>query len=51
MTQVQPFSNFYRAEDYHVNYYRRHPDVPYSKTVIAPKLAQFRHKFKPLLKP
>ena len=50
VTAVTAFTNFYRAEDYHRDYYRRHPDVPYSKNVIAPKLKEFRAKFKSKLK-
>ena len=50
VTEVQPFSNFYRAEDYHFNYYNLHPDQPYCKFVIAPEIAEFRAKFKSKLK-
>ena len=28
VTPVTPFTNFYRAEDYHLNYYSLHPDQP-----------------------
>ena len=50
VTPVTPFTNFYRAEDYHLDYYRRNPDKPYCQSVIAPKLAALRAKFKPLVK-
>ena len=50
VTQVVPFSNFYRAEDYHLNYYNRNPNLPYCRVVIAPKLAKFASKFKSIRK-
>lgn len=51
VTEVEPFTNFYRAEDYHLDYYHRHPDEPYCKDVIAPEIADFQAKFKSRLKP
>ncbi len=51
VTAVTPFTNFYRAEDYHLDYYRLHPDESYCKFVIAPEIADFRAKFKSKLKP
>jgi methionine-S-sulfoxide reductase len=50
VTEVKPFTNFYRAEDYHIDYYKHHPEVPYCKAVIAPEIAEFRAKFKAKLK-
>lgn len=50
VTQVSPFSNFYRAEDYHFDYYNLHSDEPYCRMVVAPKVAKFREKFKSKLK-
>jgi peptide-methionine (S)-S-oxide reductase len=50
VTELVPFSRFYRAEDYHMDYYRLHPDEPYCRYVIAPEIAQFRAKFKSRLK-
>ena len=50
VTQVAPFTNFYRAEDYHLNYYNLNPNKPYSKIVIAPKIAKFDSKFKSIAK-
>jgi peptide-methionine (S)-S-oxide reductase len=45
VTTVMPFTNFYQAEDYHRDYYRRHPDEGYSRQVIAPEIADLREKF------
>ena len=50
VTEVKPFSKFYRAEDYHIDYYALNPGNPYCSGVIAPEIAEFREKFKPLLK-
>lgn len=50
VTTVQPFTKFYPAESYHFDYYRLHPDQPYCSQVIAPEVAEFRAKFKGLLK-
>lgn len=50
VTEVKPFTNFYRAEDYHLDYYHKHPDQPYCANVIAPEIEYFRAKFKSKLK-
>ena len=42
VTEVVPFEEFYPAEDYHQEYYRRNPYQPYCLAVISPKLAKFR---------
>lgn len=45
VTEVAPLERFYRAEDYHQDYFRRNPTQSYCQVVIAPKLAAFRQKF------
>jgi peptide-methionine (S)-S-oxide reductase len=45
VTQVEPLTNFYPAEDYHDAYYRRNARQPYCQVVIAPKVAKFRQKY------
>ncbi|RYX84560.1 peptide-methionine (S)-S-oxide reductase [bacterium] len=50
VTEVQPFSNFYRAEDYHLDYYNLHPQETYCARVVAPEIADFREKFHDKLK-
>jgi peptide-methionine (S)-S-oxide reductase len=42
VTQVVPFEAFYPAEAYHHQYFRRNPDQPYCRFVVAPKVAKFR---------
>ena len=50
-TQVIKFSHFYKAEDYHQDYEKHHPDNPYVRNVTIPRLEDFRKKFPELLKP
>jgi peptide-methionine (S)-S-oxide reductase len=46
VTEVVPFRAFYKAEDYHQEYFQQHGDQPYCRLVIAPKLAKFRDKYR-----
>lgn len=41
-TKILPFQTFYPAEDEHKDYYERHPDAPYARQVIDPKLQKLR---------
>jgi peptide-methionine (S)-S-oxide reductase len=50
VTQVVPFTVFYKAENYHQEYYALHGSEPYCQLVIAPKIAKFRKRFKDLRK-
>ena len=45
VTEVRPAATFYRAEDYHQEYFRNHPEQPYCAFVVAPKVQKFRQKF------
>ncbi len=45
VTQVVPLNAFYRAEDYHQNYFQRNPHAPYCQFVVAPKVNKVRQKF------
>ncbi len=45
VTQVAPLDAFYKAEDYHQEYYRRNQGQPYCQVVIAPKVAKFRRRY------
>jgi peptide-methionine (S)-S-oxide reductase len=45
VTQVEPLTHFYPAEDYHDAYYRRNSRQPYCQVVIEPKVAKFRQKY------
>lgn len=47
VTEIVPFTTFYKAEDYHQNYYNENKDDnPYCSAVIQPKLEKFRKVFK-----
>ncbi len=45
VTEVRPATAFYRAEEYHQQYFRNNPEQPYCAFVVAPKVAKFREKF------
>lgn len=42
VTQVVPTEEFYPAEAYHQEYFRRNPGQGYCQVVVAPKVAKFR---------
>ena len=48
--EVVPFQKFWKAEDYHQNYERLHPENPYIQNVSIPRLEKFKKKFPDLLK-
>ena len=50
VTEVTPFAVFYKAEDYHQEYYHQNQQQPYCRAVIAPKLAKFAQHFVAKLK-
>ena len=45
VTEVEPASEFYPAEDYHQDYYSNNPRQSYCAFVVAPKVQKFREKF------
>jgi peptide-methionine (S)-S-oxide reductase len=50
VTQVASFTNFYKAEAYHFDYYAKHPYEPYCASVVAPEIAHFEKENKARLK-
>lgn len=51
VTAIEPFKNFYSAENYHQNYFNDNEQKnPYCKFVIRPKLEKFEKVFKDKLK-
>jgi peptide methionine sulfoxide reductase msrA/msrB len=50
VTQLVPFTAFYKAEDYHQDYYNQNKEAPYCRMVIQPKLEKFEKLFKDRLK-
>jgi peptide-methionine (S)-S-oxide reductase len=45
VTQLLPAQTWYKAEDYHQNYFQQHPLQGYCAFVVAPKVAKFRKTF------
>lgn len=45
VTEIAPVSVFYKAEDYHQEYYKNHPEQMYCQLVIAPKVSKFRKQY------
>ena len=45
VTQIVPEDTWYKAEEYHQNYYAQHPMQGYCAFVVAPKVAKFRKTF------
>jgi peptide-methionine (S)-S-oxide reductase len=45
VTELVPFSEFYPAEEYHRDYFRRNPASGYCRAIIAPKVSKFRKQF------
>lgn len=50
VTTLEPFTKFYKAEDYHQNYYANNKNQPYCQMVIQPKIEKFEKVFKDKLK-
>ncbi|BAN36186.1 peptide methionine sulfoxide reductase [Sulfuricella denitrificans skB26] len=50
VTEIVPAGIFYVAEDYHQEYFRGHGNQPYCRSVVAPKVAKLKEKFKARLK-
>lgn len=51
VTEVTPASEFYKAEEYHQNYFNDNPMKPYCAFVIQPKLTKFAKEFTDKMKP
>jgi peptide methionine sulfoxide reductase msrA/msrB len=50
VTTIEAFRNYYKAEDYHQNYYNLHKNEPYCSNVVARKVDHFEEKYKDKLK-
>jgi peptide-methionine (S)-S-oxide reductase len=50
ITEIAPFTEFYKAEDYHQEYYVQNMSQPYCNVVITPKVEKFRKLFADKLK-
>lgn len=45
VTEVKPFDTFYKAENYHQDYFENNPNQPYCQLVVSPKVEKFKKKF------
>lgn len=50
VTELVPFKAFYKAEDYHKDYFKKNPYQGYCQIIIVPKVAKFRKHFQDRLK-
>lgn len=50
VTEISPLTRFFKAEDYHQNYFRNNPQQGYCRFVIRPKLEKFEKVFRDKLK-
>jgi peptide-methionine (S)-S-oxide reductase len=50
VTEISPLKEFYKAEDYHQNYFNQNGNESYCQFVVAPKVEKFKKVFKDKLK-
>lgn len=50
VTEISPFTVFYKAEDYHQNYFNQNGNESYCQFVVRPKVEKFKKVFKDKLK-
>lgn len=50
VTQIEKFTKFYPAENYHQGYYNENKQQPYCSMVVTPKVEKFKKIFKEKLK-
>lgn len=51
VTTIEPFENYFEAEDYHQEYYEKNSSSnPYCRIVVDPKITKLSKEFKPLIK-
>lgn len=50
VTEISPYTVFYKAEDYHQDYYALNPNQGYCQYVIRPKVEKFKKQFAAKLK-
>jgi len=50
VTKVEPFKAFYKAEGYHKDYFKNHPEQPYCKLIIIPKIVKLKERYQDKLK-
>ncbi|MCF8283099.1 MAG: peptide-methionine (S)-S-oxide reductase MsrA [Bacteroidales bacterium] len=50
VTEIDSYSNFFKAEDYHQNYFNDNSEQGYCRIVINPKVQKFRKQYADWLK-
>jgi peptide-methionine (S)-S-oxide reductase len=45
VTQLVPYVEIFKAEEYHQNYFKNNPYQPYCQVIVAPKVAKFRKQY------
>lgn len=45
VTQIEPYNIFYKAEEYHQEYYIKNPEQSYCRIIIVPKIAKLRKQY------
>ncbi len=51
VTEITAYKNFYKAENYHQNYYQKNSYQPYCQVVIDPKIHKLFKEFNSNIKP
>ena len=49
VTEIKPLENFYKAEEYHADYYAKNESATYCQLVINPKLKKIKEKFSKII--
>lgn len=49
VTEVEPLDKYYKAEDYHQDYFKNNSIQPYCGAIISPKVEDFQDRFADLL--
>lgn len=50
VTQIVPLGEFFKAEDYHQNYFKTNTSAPYCQLIIEPKIEKVKKRFAELVK-
>ena len=50
VTQIVPLGEFFKAEDYHQEYFKSNTSAPYCQIVIEPKIEKVKKRFAELVK-
>ncbi len=51
VTELSPAETYYKAENYHQNYFRQNPMQGYCAFIVAPKVSKFRKTFSDRIRP